>query len=353
MIELLQRVLHELWAPIRQLYSSSYSETYWPFLLSSLVLVALAYQRYHADGGVFSWTGFLRFLSPRRVIAHRSVRIDFKNMVLNHYYGAFVIFLAFSLFPSRFGAVVQRLLTNIVESNPGLPQPTATGHWVPEILFSISLFLAADFAFFAVHWLFHRVPVLWEFHKIHHSAERLNPLSAYRGHPLNLLSTAIVTILLTGLVHATFELIYPGGVRRIVVLGADVFILTCKFAGAFLRHSSVWLHFGRRLNHVLYSPAHHQIHHSEDPRHWGKNLGGVLAIFDWMAGTLYVPGEREKLSYGLASAEENERYNTSVGALYVLPFIRIWRDHLRPALVGRKSAQGGALASTSAKAPAS
>lgn len=342
MLELLQRVLHELWAPIRQLYSSSYSETYWPFLLSSLVLVALAYRRYHTDGGMFSWTGFLRFLSPRHTIAHRSVRIDFKNMVLNHYYGAFAIFLAYLLFPPQFGAVVQRLLTNIVESNPGLPEPTATGHWVPEVLFSISLFLAADFAFFAAHWLFHRVPVLWEFHKIHHSAERLNPLSAYRGHPLNLLSTAIVTILLTGLVHAIFELIYPGGVRRIVVLGADVVILTCKFAGAFLRHSSVWLHFGRRLNHVFYSPAHHQIHHSEDPRHWGKNLGGVLAIFDWMAGTLYVPGEREKLSYGLASAEENERYNTSVGALYVLPFIRIWRDHLRPALVGRKSA-GAAL----------
>lgn len=139
--------------------------------------------------------------------------------------------------------------------------------------------------------------------------------------------------------YAIFELIYPGGVRRIVVLGADVFFLTCKFAGAFLRHSPVWLHFGRRLNHVFYSPAHHQIHHSEDPRHWGKNLGGVLAIFDWMAGTLYVPGEREELSYGLASAEDNERYNTSVGALYVLPFIRIWRDHLRPALVGRKPAR--------------
>jgi sterol desaturase/sphingolipid hydroxylase (fatty acid hydroxylase superfamily) len=338
MMELLQRVLHELWAPIRVLASSD-SETYWLFLPSSFVLVALAYRRYHADGGVFSWTGFLRFLSPRRAIAHRSVRIDFKNMALNQYYGAFVIFLTYSLFPPRFGAVVHRLLTNIVGSNPDAPQPAATGHWVPEVLFSISLFLAADFAFFAAHWLFHRVPVLWEFHKIHHSAERLNPLTAYRGHPLNLLSTAIVTTLLTGLVYAIFDLICPGGVRRIVVLGADFFILTCKFAGAFLRHSSVWLHFGRRLNHVFNSPAHHQIHHSEDPRHWGKNLGGVLAIFDWMAGTLYVPGEREELSYGLASAEENERYNTSVGALYYLPFIRIWRDHLRPALVVRKSAR--------------
>jgi hypothetical protein len=65
----------------------------------------------------------------------------------------------------------------------------------------------------------------------------------------------------------------------------------------------------------------------------------VLAIFDWMAGTLYVPGEREQLSYGLANAEENELYNTSVGWLYFLPFIRIWRDHLRPAVAGRRSAR--------------
>jgi sterol desaturase/sphingolipid hydroxylase (fatty acid hydroxylase superfamily) len=334
----LHHVLQELWAPFRFLYSSSNSETYWLYLPSSLVLVVLAYWRYHADGRVFSWAGFLRFLSPRRAIAHRSVRIDFKNMVLNYYYGGFVIFLAYYLFPPQFEAVAYRLLANIVGSNPGIPQHSAPGAWTPEILFSISLFLVSDFAFFGVHWLFHRVPVLWEFHKIHHSAERLNPLTAYRGHPLNLLSTSIVTTILTGIVYAIFDFIYPRGVRPIAVLGADVFIVLCNFAGGFLRHSPVWLHFGGRLNHVFYSPAHHQIHHSEDPKHWGKNLGGVLAIFDWMAGTLYVPREREDLSYGLASAEENERYNTSVGSLYFLPFLRIWRDHLRPALAVRKPA---------------
>jgi sterol desaturase/sphingolipid hydroxylase (fatty acid hydroxylase superfamily) len=339
MMDVLKRVLEELWAPLRFLYSSVNSETYWLFLPTGLILVALAYRRHHAEGRVFSVAGFLRFLSPRRALAHRSVRIDAKNMILNYYYGGFVIFLAYYLFPPQFESVVYRLLANIVGSSAAIPQHNTGGAWLPEVVFSISVFVASDFAFFGVHWLFHRVPVLWEFHKIHHSAELLNPITAYRGHPLNLLSTSIVTTVLVGSVYAIFDFIYPGGVRTIVVLGCDIFILLCNLAGGFLRHSGVWIHFGRRLNHVFYSPAHHQIHHSEDPRHWGKNLGGVLAVFDWMAGTLYVPGEREPLSYGLGSPEENERYNTSVGMLYFLPFIRIWRDHLRPALAGRRAAR--------------
>jgi len=343
----MMEILRQLWAPFQFLYSSVNSETCWLFLPSGLLFVALAYRRHHAADRVFTWAGFSRFLSPRRALAHRSVRIDLQNMVLNYYYGGFVIFLAYCLFPPRFERVVHRLLANIVGSTATIPKHNVAGAWLPEVLFSIVLFVVSDFAFFGVHWLFHRVPVLWEFHKIHHSAERLNPFTAYRGHPLNLLATSIMTTILTGVVFAIFDFIYPDGVRPFVVLGSNLFILLCNFAGGFLRHSPVWFHFGRRLNHVLYSPAHHQLHHSEDPRHWGKNLGGVLAVYDWMAGTLYVPGERENLTYGLASAEENERYNTSVGWLYFLPFLRIWRDHLRPAVARRRAVSAGKAAAIS------
>ena len=41
-----------------------------------------------------------------------------------------------------------------------------------------------DAALWFTHWLFHVVPELWEFHKVHHSAEVMTPITAARMHPV-------------------------------------------------------------------------------------------------------------------------------------------------------------------------
>ena len=52
------------------------------------------------------------------------------------------------------------------------------------------------------------------------------------------------------------------------------------------------------------SPAHHQIHHSNNPIHFDKNLGNCLAVWDWMFGTLHVPSkERENLVFGIEAGQ--------------------------------------------------
>ena len=40
----------------------------------------------------------------------------------------------------------------------------------------------------------HKIPILWEFHKIHHSATSLNPITQYRLHPLELLINTLENI---------------------------------------------------------------------------------------------------------------------------------------------------------------
>ena len=50
-----------------------------------------------------------------------------------------------------------------------------------------------DFATVLVHYAMHTMSVLWPFHKIHHSAEVLTPVTLFRMHPVDLfLSTAAV-----------------------------------------------------------------------------------------------------------------------------------------------------------------
>ncbi len=77
------------------------------------------------------------------------------------------------------------------------------------------------------------------------------------------------------------------------------------------------------MNHLLVSPAQHQIHHSTEPSHIDRNFGMVLAIWDWMFATIYVPRGREPFTLGLQDAEHGE-YST-IWALYALPFRKIAR----------------------------
>src|SRR5690606_31871005 len=52
------------------------------------------------------------------------------------------------------------------------------------VVYSVVLFVAWDFGRFVLHWLLHRIPFLWSFHQVHHSAEVLEPLTLYRTHPV-------------------------------------------------------------------------------------------------------------------------------------------------------------------------
>jgi sterol desaturase/sphingolipid hydroxylase (fatty acid hydroxylase superfamily) len=90
-----------------------------------------------------------------------------------------------------------------------------------------------------------------------------------------------------------------------------------------LQHSHVWIAFSGRLGRIFVSPAHHQIHHSTNPKHFNRNYGSCLALWDWMFGTLYVPGkEKEKLSFG---AEQDDYQAHTISGELIAPFIRAGR----------------------------
>jgi hypothetical protein len=62
----------------------------------------------------------------------------------------------------------------------------------------------------------------------------------------------------------------------------------------------MWIAFRGVLGRIFVSPAHHQVHHSANPRHFNKNFGSCLALWDWMFGTLYVPAKkREPIAFGV------------------------------------------------------
>jgi sterol desaturase/sphingolipid hydroxylase (fatty acid hydroxylase superfamily) len=204
-------------------------------------------------------------------------------------------------------------------------------------LYTVTTVLLADLSFYVVHRLVHRVGVLWEFHKVHHSATVLTPITYLREHPVEQFVQVTVAALFVGPASGVFMHFFPGQLTVLTILGLNAITFVWFFLlGANLRHSHVWLSFGPVFDRLLSSPAQHQIHHSDDPAHYDRNFGSMLAIWDWMFGTLYAPVQRPAtLKFGLG-AELNGQYAT-IADFYLRPFRNIFamlRDTKTPASPG-------------------
>ena len=147
------------------------------------------------------------------------------------------------------------------------------------IIFGVVLFVIEDFSRFFVHWLYHRIPFLWKYHSIHHSATVLTPLTLYRVHSMEYLLNNCRGVFVVGIVSGMFMYCFNGAIGFAEVLGVNLFNFIFNLTAANLRHSHVWISFGY-LEHVFISPAQHQIHHSQEKKHFDKNFGSCLALWD-------------------------------------------------------------------------
>jgi sterol desaturase/sphingolipid hydroxylase (fatty acid hydroxylase superfamily) len=191
-----------------------------------------------------------------------------------------------------------------------------------SVLLAAALFLVEDFLRFFAHWLEHRVPVLWELHKVHHSATVLNFLTADRQHPVSVFFSSVLISLGAILVNVIFVVCFGKAIKPAFWLGANVFWVTSNFLASSLRHSPVWISFGPSVERWLISPAQHQIHHSDKPEHFDRNFGSTLAVWDRAIGTLYLTTSiREPLHFGLGA--ESDELKT-FGSMYFRPLKRIF-----------------------------
>ncbi len=184
---------------------------------------------------------------------------------------------------------------------------------------TVTLFVVDDFNKFIAHYTMHRIPEFWEFHKVHHSAEVLNFTTADRAHPFETVYLGLVNGLTIGTVNGLFIGFFGDDLTVLTVAGANIFLVAFNIFGGVLRHSPVWLSFGPKIERWFVSPAMHHIHHSEDPKHFDKNMGGTLAIWDRLFGTHYIPEGQEVKRFGLG--EETKEFR-SLSYIYFAPFAK-------------------------------
>ena len=177
--------------------------------------------------------------------------------------------------------------------------------------FTFFIFLLDDLTKYVVHRLMHRIPILWALHKVHHSAETLNPVTIYRTHPLEGIIFTLRASFTQGIAISTFIFLFGNNVDLLTILGANIFIFTFNVAGSNLRHSHIYIRYWTWLEFFLISPAQHQIHHSLEEKHYDKNFGATLSVWDWIGGSLHHSEERRPEKLGLRKNEFMENPTTT------------------------------------------
>ena len=196
--------------------------------------------------------------------------------------------------------------------------------WVGCGVFSVFLFLLDDFTRYFLHRLLHRWPILWAFHKLHHSAETMTPLTIMRTHPIEGVLFATRSAFVQGISIGSFVFLFGDKATLATVFGVNAAVFAFHVLGSNLRHSHVWIAYPAWLEHLLISPAQHQIHHSDDRAHFDRNFGVVLSIWDWLGGSLHLSHNvSNKVSFGLGNGMKHV-HKTLVDA-YVAPFLDVWK----------------------------
>jgi lathosterol oxidase len=148
-----------------------------------------------------------------------------------------------------------------------------------------AILVLTDLVQYWVHRAFHRVPLLWRFHRIHHSADVMDWLA---GSRLHLVDVAVTRGL-------TYMPIYVLGFAEAPHFAYVAFV---SIQATFI-HANVRFNFGP-LRWVLATPQFHHWHHGAEPDAVDKNFAVHLPVLDRLFGTCYLPGDRWPASYGLA-----------------------------------------------------
>ena len=283
------------------------SQYFWPTYVASgvvaLVLYMISKRRWR-----ISLRAAKELLLPAKLLEHESSKLDAKMFFVGLYYLALQVVLVGGTTVLSVAGTVSAL-NHLIGPGPAPIGPS----WLVTGATMFLVFMAVEFGYWFSHFMMHKIPALWEFHKVHHSAEVLTPLTEWRQHPVEL---ALFPVLMSGaacLVQGPMVWYFGESAQVLDPMKANLISMAFWYTILHLRHTELPFYATGLLGKIIQAPAHHQVHHSTNPDHFDKNLGYCLSVWDWLFGTLYVPSKGEKFSFGLG--HQDDALETVVGSV--------------------------------------
>jgi len=133
--------------------------------------------------------------------------------------------------------------------------------------------IALDLTLYAQHVMFHKVPVLWRFHRMHHADLDIDVTTGARFHPVEIFLSMAIKI------------------AAVAVLGAPVVaVVTFEVllnALAMFNHANISLPvtLDAVIRRLIVTPDMHRVHHSVRPEETNSNYGFQVSWWDRIFGT--------------------------------------------------------------------
>ncbi|MBU2547206.1 MAG: sterol desaturase family protein [Proteobacteria bacterium] len=181
----------------------------------------------------------------------------------------------------------------------------------PSWFKTLATLVFMDFMLYVWHLLNHEAPLLWRFHRVHHSDLNMDVSTAARFHLGELMISAVIKIALV---------YFIGAALTGVVVFESLLLLCAQFHHSSLRVPA-WF---ERVFWVLFvPPSMHRIHHSVVIRERNANYGTVFSLWDRIMGTMRADVDQTGIRIGLGAYPRAERLN--LHHLLTMPFTRAVR----------------------------
>lgn len=180
---------------------------------------------------------------------------------------------------------------------------------IPNWLIITLSVLLLDLMIYWQHRIFHLVPMLWRFHKVHHADSHIDASTGLRFHPIEIL----LSILLKGLAVLLL------GVPAIAVIIFEVALN----GFALFNHANIrlprWLEYPLRA--ILITQVLHRIHHSQVVEETNSNYGFSVSWWDRLFGSYKSQAKKsdEDLDIGLKNYKADNKTATLL-SLLKMPF---------------------------------
>jgi sterol desaturase/sphingolipid hydroxylase (fatty acid hydroxylase superfamily) len=166
-------------------------------------------------------------------------------------------------------------------------QWTTLRTWVaswPLVLQVVAIMFFTDLVQYGVHRLFHRVPMLWRFHSVHHSAKAMDWMAGARMHFLEILILRGTTVL-------------PMTLLGFDQLAVGIYIFIVYLWSTFIHANVGWrLAWMERL---VVTPRFHHWHHGIEKEAIDVNFAIHFPWLDRLFGTHHMPKDRWPEGYGI------------------------------------------------------
>ena len=165
---------------------------------------------------------------------------------------------------------------------------------MPYPLSVVIAMVLLDLTIYAQHVIFHRVPILWRLHRMHHTDLDLDVTSGTRFHPLEILLSMLIKL----------AAIWIIGAPAVAVMLFEVLLN----AGSMFNHANLRIpaSLDSALRLLVVTPDMHRVHHSVVPAETNSNFGFNLPWWDRLFGTYIAQPElgHNDMTIGLAEFQE-------------------------------------------------